>query len=110
MNLALRLLVACFVIASPTLLFLGLMRGLEKLRDDALLMQLAESDDAPRDVSSAAAEALDKGPIRADGHGSNGSAADDAVPVADTYVCSTCGEANMTGARYCQHCLGELNQ
>ncbi|WP_135824481.1 zinc ribbon domain-containing protein [Halorussus ruber] len=106
MNLALRLLVACFVIASPTLLFLGLMRGLEKLRDDALLMRLAESDEAPRDVSSAAAEALDKGPIRADGRGSP--AAGDSVPTADSYVCSTCGASNMTGARYCQNCLGEL--
>lgn len=108
MNLVLRLLVACFVIASPTLLFLGLMRGLEKLRDDALLLRLAEDDDAPNDVSSAAAQALDKGPIRADGHGSN--PADDPVPTADSFVCSTCGESNMTGARYCQQCLGELNQ
>lgn len=108
MNLALRLLVACFVIASPTLLYLGLMRGLERLRDDALLMRLAESDDAPEDVSSAAAEALDKGPIRADGRGAD--AADDPAPTADSYVCSTCGEANMTGARYCQNCLGELNR
>lgn len=108
MSLALRLLVACFVIASPTLLYLGLLRGLEKLRDDALLMRLAESDDAPQNVSSAAAETLDKGPIRADGHGSN--AEDDPVPTADSFVCSTCGESNMTGARYCQDCLGELNR
>lgn len=108
MNVALRLLVACFVIVSPALLFLGLMRGLEKLRDDALLMRLAESDDTPQDVSSAAAEALDKGPIRADGHGSN--TADDPVPTTASFVCSTCGESNMTGARYCQSCLGELNQ
>jgi hypothetical protein len=108
MNLALRLLVACLVIVSPTLLFLGLMRGLEKLRDDALLMRLAENDDAPQDVSSAAAEALDKGPIRADGRGS--SAADDPAPTVNSFVCSTCGESNMTGARYCQRCLGELNR
>ncbi|WP_137285262.1 zinc ribbon domain-containing protein [Halorussus salinisoli] len=108
MNLALRLLVACFVISAPTVLFLGLMRGLERTRDDALLMAFAERDDAPRDVSSAAAEALDKGPIRADGRGSN--AADDPAPVADSFVCSTCGESNMTGAKYCQECLGELNR
>jgi len=108
MNLALRLLVACLVIVSPTLLYLGLLRGLERLRDDALLMRLAESDDAPQNVSSAAAEALDTGPIRADGRGSN--AADDPVPAADSFVCSTCGESNMTGARYCHYCLGELNR
>lgn len=97
MSLALRLLVACFVISMPTVLFLGLVRGLEKLRDDA-----------PQDVSNAAAKALDKGPIRADGNGSG--AADDPVPAADSFVCSTCGESNMTGARYCQSCLGELNR
>ncbi|WP_135852788.1 zinc ribbon domain-containing protein [Halorussus salinus] len=115
MNLALRLLMACFVIAAPTLLFLGLMRGLEKMRDDALLLALAERDDAPRDVSSAAAEALDKGPIRADGRGENrgssgGDAAADAVPTADEFACGTCGASNMAGAKYCQDCLGELNR
>ncbi|UPW00695.1 zinc ribbon domain-containing protein [Halorussus gelatinilyticus] len=115
MNLALRLLMACFVITAPTLLFLGLMRGLEKMRDDALLLALAERDDTPQDVSSAAAEALDKGPIRADGHGgdrgSNGAdAAPVAVPTADEFTCSTCGVSNMAGARYCQGCLGELNR
>ncbi|MFC7079787.1 zinc ribbon domain-containing protein [Halorussus caseinilyticus] len=109
MNLALRLLVACFVITAPTVLFLGLMRGLEKMRDDALLMALAERDDTPQDVSSAAAQALDKGPIRADGRGSSDSS-DDPLPTADSFVCSTCGASNMTGARYCQDCLGELNR
>ncbi|UPV74599.1 zinc ribbon domain-containing protein [Halorussus limi] len=111
MNLALRLLMACFVIAAPTLLYLGLIRGLERIRDDALLLALAERDDAPRDVSSAAAEALDKGPIRADGRGSGGAdAAADPVPTADSFACSTCGASNMVGAKYCQDCLGELNR
>lgn len=109
MNLALRLLVAGFVITAPTVLFLGLMAGLEKLRDDALLTTLAERDDAPRDVSGAAAQALDKGPIRADGNGTN-AADDDPAAVTESFVCSTCGESNMSGARYCRACLDELNQ
>lgn len=104
MNLAFRLLVALFVITTPTLLFLGLWRGLQKLRDDALLLRIAESDDAPDDVSSAATEALDKGPIRADGSGSDGS-----PPTPDSVACSSCGESNMVGAKYCQGCLGELH-
>ncbi|WP_435174910.1 zinc ribbon domain-containing protein [Halorussus sp. AFM4] len=113
MNVALRLLIACFVIAAPTVLFLGLMRGLEKMRDDALLLALAERDDAPRDVSNAAAEALDRGPIRADGRGAD--AADDAAsatpgPALDAFTCSTCGASNMSGAKYCGQCLGELNR
>ncbi|MFC4448163.1 zinc ribbon domain-containing protein [Halorussus aquaticus] len=108
MNLALRLLVACLVITAPTVLYLGLLRGLEKMRDDALLLALAERDDAPRDVSSAAAEALDKPPIRADGRGPN--ATDDPAPTVDTFVCSACGESNMSGAKYCRECLGELNR
>ncbi|NHN59359.1 MULTISPECIES: zinc ribbon domain-containing protein [Halorussus] len=120
MNLALRLMVACLVIAGPTVLFLAMMRGLEKMRDDALLLALAERDDAPRDVSNAAAEALNRGPIRADGRGADAdddpaSTADAPASTADDYAlgaftCSTCGASNMTGAKYCGQCLGELNR
>lgn len=98
MSLALRLLVAVVVIVTPTVLFLGLMRGLEKLRDDALLMRLADSDDAPRDVSTAAATVLEKPPNLTDGR----------PPSDDAVTCSHCGESNMVGARYCQECLGKL--
>lgn len=110
MDLALRLLVACFVITAPSVLFLGLMRGLEKLRDDALLLRLAESDDAPEDVSSAARRSLDKGPIRADGRGESDVGALDPAPAPDVRVCSTCGESNMTDATYCKECLAELKR
>lgn len=99
MDLAFRLLVALFVITAPTVLYLGLVRGLEKLRDDALLLRLAESDEASREVSAAAARALDDRPVRADG-GSGRSA--------ETVVCESCGESNMLGARYCQGCLDQL--
>jgi hypothetical protein len=110
MDLALRLLIASFVITAPSVLFLGLMRGLEKLRDDALLLQLAERDDVPQDVSSAAAQSLDKGPIRADGDGSNGASAIDPAPAPDYRACPTCGESNMTDATYCGDCLAELKR
>jgi hypothetical protein len=99
MDLVFRLLIALFVITAPTVLYLGLLRGLKKLRDDALLMRLAESDDAPQGVSTAAARALDRPPIRADERPGR----DDSV------ACSSCGEPNMVGARYCQGCLGEIH-
>jgi hypothetical protein len=98
MELVFRLLVALFVITAPTVLYLGLLRGLERLRDDALLLRLAESDDAPRDVSTAAARALDRPQIRG-----GESRRDDAV------ACSSCGESNMVGARYCRGCLANLH-
>lgn len=110
MDLALRLLIACFVITAPTVLFLGLMRGLERLRDDALLTRLAESDDAPDDVSSAARRSLDKGPIRADGRGTTDASAIDPAPAPEFRVCSTCGESNVRSATYCKGCLAELRR
>ncbi|WP_128476038.1 zinc ribbon domain-containing protein [Halorussus pelagicus] len=110
MDLALRLLMACFVIAAPTLLYLGLLRGLEKIRDATLLLALAERDDVPREVSDRATRALDRGTVRADGRGSGDADAPDAVPAPASFACSTCGASNMTGARYCRNCLGELNR
>lgn len=98
MDLVFRLLVALLVITAPTALFLGLMRGLEKLRDDALLMRLAESDDTPRAVSATAARALGDRPTHPTGQTDDNSLA-----------CSTCGESNMLGARYCQECLKQLD-
>lgn len=109
MNLALRIAVACLVIAAPTLLYLGLLRGLRWLRDDALLADLARSDDAPDDVSSAAASALEKRPIRADGsRSSDASGRADRAPRPESTACSNCGTSNMLGARYCGDCLAKL--
>ena len=93
-----RLLVALLVIVAPTVLYLGLLRGLQKLRDDALLLELAESDDAPREVSATAARALDRPTAPADEPRRDG-----------TVACSKCGELNMVGARYCRDCVGELH-
>lgn len=117
MNIALRLAVACFVIAAPTLLYLGLLRGLERLRDDALLMRLAESDDAPKQVSAMAARNVEERSVsenrqvRADGHGSAGAGA--GVGASEyppgSVACGSCGTSNMLGARYCGECLDQLH-
>lgn len=135
MNIALRLAMACFVIAAPTLLYLGLLRGLEKLRDDALLMRLAESDDVPKQVSAMAARNLEerplreKRPVRADGRGSAGAGASGGTSASanasvnagtngrpsasehlpESVACGSCGAPNMLGARYCGECLDELH-
>lgn len=98
MELLARLLVALFVITAPTVLYLGLLRGLEKLRDDALLVRLAESDETPQEVSATAARALDRRPPSVEKRRRN-----------DAASCSDCGERNMVGARYCQECLGEIH-
>ncbi|PSP55033.1 zinc ribbon domain-containing protein [Halobacteriales archaeon QS_1_67_19] len=105
MDLAVRLLVALFVISTPTLLYLGLLRGLERLRDDALLLRLAESDDASREVSAAATRALDDRAVSADDRADR---PDDPDSTDDALVCTNCGESNMPGARYCEGCLERL--
>lgn len=116
MSLALRLAVACSVVAAPTLLYLGLLAGLRRLRDDALLTGLAERDDAPDDVSRMADRALERRPSRADGGRPASADADEqrsrgrtAPPRPETVDCGRCGASNMLGARYCSDCLGELD-
>lgn len=118
MDLAYRLLVYFVAMIGPTLLFLGLMRLLEWLRDDALLARIAESDDASPEVSLAASRAIEKrdgaariaartaaepartGAIRTDG----------GRPDSESIVCSTCGETNQTGATFCRECVGKLRR
>ncbi|WP_226022484.1 DUF7577 domain-containing protein [Halomicrobium salinisoli] len=90
-ELALRVGAAVFVIVAPTLLFLGLWRGLDALRDDELVEMAREqgyleSSPSPTDVT---AELLpDTG--------------------SDTVVCEACGTDNLAEATYCQGCLREL--
>lgn len=107
MEPALRLLLAFTAIAAPTVLYLGLSRGPARLRED-LLLALGERDDASDDASSGAARRFETGPTRPDDR--RAVEADDPAPTPDSFVCSTCGAANMTGARFCRDCLGELNR
>ncbi|WP_225335806.1 DUF7577 domain-containing protein [Halomicrobium urmianum] len=91
-ELALRVGAAVFVIVAPTLLFLGLWRGLDALRDDELVEMAREqgyleSSPSPTDVTA------------------------DLLPTdpgTDTVVCETCGTDNLAEAKYCQGCLREL--
>lgn len=91
MELAFRLAVGLFVIVAPTLLFLGLWRGLEAMKDDELIERArAEggfSSPSPTDIAASM------------------------LPDADSEAttCESCGAPNLTDATYCQECIGKLS-
>ena len=97
MHIAFRLLVAAVVIVAPSLLFLGLWRGLMRLRDDDLIDRLP--DEEP--VGSPLDTDLGRGLLGL--QGSVGEQQDEAV------VCDACGARNVEHARYCGHCLKRLD-
>lgn len=107
MTLALEVGIACVVIAAPTLLYLGVLQGLRKFRDGALLWTLAESDITPERLSDRATRMLEKRPVHADGSGKTNMSR--RAPRPETVTCCTCGTSNMLGARYCGECLDVLD-
>ena len=99
-ELALRVIAGLFVIVAPTLLFLGLWRGLEAMRDDELIQQVhqrAEMRDQPSTRHTLSADTL---------------LDDESSPLSETSLsvvtCDTCGTPNIQDATYCQECLTEL--
>ena len=90
-----RLAVAGFVMVAPTLLFLGLVRALEALRDDAFIERwLTEGEhehELEDDVLTVLADGLG---VETDG--------------ASGVRCAACGTTNMPDAEYCHNCLGRL--
>jgi hypothetical protein len=101
LELAFRVVVTLFAIAAPTLLFLGLWRGLDAMRDDELIERARRR-----------AEATDQSPTGADvpvdplpDSGQSPLTADDSARVV---TCEACGTPNMQDATYCQDCLSEL--
>ncbi|MFB6309109.1 MAG: hypothetical protein ABEH35_07250 [Haloarculaceae archaeon] len=74
----------------PTLLFLGLWRGLMWLRDDALVEEA-------RRMQAREAQLRPGRPIDVDA-------------AADVDVCSACGSRNPAGMTHCWNCLGDLNE
>ena len=88
-----RLAVAAFVMIAPTLLFLGLVRGLEKLRDDAFIDRWLQEQghEIEDDVLTVVA-------------GGIGIESGDS----SSRRCPACGAANDPTARYCRNCLSRL--
>jgi hypothetical protein len=88
LELAARVLAGLFVIVTPTLLFLGLWRGLQSMQDDALVQrvkQRAEGNEGPE---------LSLNPA--------------ASPDSPVVTCSTCGAGNRDGVAYCRQCFSPL--
>lgn len=92
-----RLLVAAFCVVAPSVLFLGLLRGLEKLRDDRLVERVLDrTDDA--DETGRTRKRAPFTPAVSDGGGR----------VAADVACDTCGAPNPAYASYCGSCLSTL--
>ncbi|MFC6974997.1 zinc ribbon domain-containing protein [Halomicroarcula sp. GCM10025709] len=99
-ELAIRVAAGLFVIVAPTLLFLGLWRGLEAMRDDELIQRAQqrarsmESDHGGWNIDATAVRA----------------AATRADPVPDEMIaCDSCGTHNRDDVTYCQDCLSDLS-
>lgn len=88
LELAARVAAGLFVIVAPTLLFLGLWRGLQSMRDDALVQRVRE---------------------RAEGNETaTFSLSPSAAPDSPVVTCSACGAGNRDGVAYCRQCLSPL--
>ncbi|WP_132059814.1 DUF7577 domain-containing protein [Halorussus amylolyticus] len=117
MDLAYRLLLYAVATVGPTLLFLGLVRFLEWLRDDALLVRIAESEDAAPNARQAAANAVEKrdGPPLTVSQAAVRAIEDEVIRTdgenrrSESVACPACGEANPTDVTYCQQCVGKLD-
>jgi len=96
-ELAFRVLTGLFVIVVPTLLFLGLWRALEAMRDDELIEQVQQrAETMERSPSGSLSAAPSPG-------------RDASAPTHSSLVrCGACGTPNMRDATYCQECLSEL--
>ncbi|WP_265111813.1 DUF7577 domain-containing protein [Halosolutus halophilus] len=97
-SIAGRLTVAAFVAVAPTILFLGLVRGLERLRDDAFLAEWARKQGQdPDDFAND-----DVLTVLARGAGIE-------VDESKTGFCPACGSANRSDVTYCRECLARLS-
>ncbi|WP_254523789.1 DUF7577 domain-containing protein [Natrinema caseinilyticum] len=94
-----RLAVAAFVMIAPSLCFLGLVRGLERLRDDALILEWAQNRsgdpeyELPTESDVLAALATDIGTEPGD---------------TSAVRCPICSARNRTEVTYCNGCLHRL--
>ncbi len=92
-ELAFRLAVTALVVVTPTLLFLGLIRLLERVRDEDLLYRLLTAEQL-RDIeqSHSLASFVDEATGTAPG----------------TIRCPNCGAINDAGVRSCHDCGTDL--
>ncbi|EJN59203.1 zinc ribbon domain-containing protein [Halogranum rubrum] len=96
MELAFRLLVAVFVVVAPSLLFVGLWRGLHALRDDHLVARMedhARTDDQRRSPALPFVPPTGKR---------------ETTTRVSVVACGTCGTPNPDGVTFCHECLTRL--
>jgi hypothetical protein len=89
LEIAFRLAVAVFVIVTPTLMFLGLVRLLESIRDDDLVYRLLTEEDL-RQIERSHTLASFVGEVT--GEASN------------TMRCRSCGTITLAGLEACHEC------
>ncbi|RZV08346.1 LSD1 subclass zinc finger protein [Natrinema hispanicum] len=92
-----RLAVAAAVMIAPTLCFLGLVRGLERLRDDDLINEWARTHGHERDVT-------DNDDLFAALTNEHGVDTGDSSSVR----CAVCGTRNQADVTYCHGCQHQL--
>ncbi|WP_254764186.1 DUF7577 domain-containing protein [Natrinema marinum] len=95
-----RLLVAVFVMIAPTLCFLGLVRGLERLRDDDLVNEWARTRGYDGDCEITASDDVLSALATELGAEADGSS---------TVRCGACGTRNRPGVSYCHGCQQRLS-
>ncbi|MFH5797994.1 hypothetical protein [Haladaptatus sp. CMAA 1911] len=100
LELAFRVFVASVVIVGPTLLFLGLWRGLMALRNDDLLNRTMNGEFGPVPDSPITAAMLGFG-------GASGSRLTSSTHRGQVR-CRNCDAVNPDYADYCGNCLDEL--
>jgi hypothetical protein len=90
-ELAARVAMGLFVIVAPTLLFMGLWRGLEAMKDEELIERAREHESVSTSPTSGLAPSMfpDTG--------------------TETRTCDSCGTPNVADATYCQECLSKLS-
>ncbi len=93
LELLFRLAVAAFVVVVPTAMFLGLVRLLERLRDDDLVYRLM-TEEQLRDVERS--------------HSLAGFVEEVTGTPAGAVRCPTCGTINAAGMRSCYDCDARL--
>jgi len=96
-----RLAVTAVVIVGPTLLFLGLLRGLEILRDDELINRIADAEHLRVDDTDDLLRILAEDTVI----DSDADPTLDRLANASTTRCQHCGTPNKSTATYCRDCL-----
>ncbi|QSG03463.1 DUF7577 domain-containing protein [Natranaeroarchaeum sulfidigenes] len=100
-----RLAVTAVVIVGPTLLFLGLIRGLELLRDDELINKITDAEHLRVDDTDDLLRILSKDTvIDSDVEPNLERLMDASAP-----RCQHCGAPNQSTATYCHDCLEQIH-